>query len=128
MTEALSLLGKSIHHPIDGVETFEVPKDLKEVLMVVHEFTSLCPVTGQPDYGEVVIHYRPKAYCIESKSLKLWLWGFRQRGAFCESLASEIANDLAERVDPYWVEVEVRQASRGGIKTSARAEVGRRDV
>jgi 7-cyano-7-deazaguanine reductase len=89
------------------------------------EFTSICPRTGQPDFGSVVIRYRPRRWCLESKALKYYLWSFRDEGAFCESLAARIADDIVYAIDPAWVRVEVHQNVRGGIAIKAAAERGR---
>ena len=101
-------------------ERFAAPEvDLIE--FEAHEFTAVCPRTGQPDFGSVYIRYRPDRYCIESKSLKFYLWAYRDHGAFCESLAARIADDVVRAIDPHWVTVVVEQAPRGGIGLRARA-------
>lgn len=121
MNEKTPVLGTTIRHPIESLEAFEAPPGVSEVTMTAHEFTSLCPVTGQPDFGEVEIRYSPNGRCLESKSLKLWLWNFRERGAYCEKLATVIAGQIDHDIQPNWVEVTVRQAPRGGICVQARA-------
>jgi 7-cyano-7-deazaguanine reductase len=103
------------------LETFATPWGVKEVKLEQLEFTSLCPVTGQPDYGKVEIHYSPKTYCLESKSLKLYLMAYRGEGAFCEALASRIAEDLLIVLRPYWISVDVIFNSRGGVIIQAKA-------
>lgn len=80
------------------------------------EFTSLCPVTGQPDFAVIVIEYIPGERCLESKSLKLYLGGFRMHGEFHEACVNRICNDLATLLKPVWLKVEGRFTSRGGIK------------
>ena len=89
--------------------------------MEATEFTALCPRTGQPDFGSVIIEYTPKALCIESKALKYYLWSFRNEGAFCESIAGRIEDDIVYAIDPAGVMVEVTQSVRGGIGIVARA-------
>lgn len=79
------------------------------------EFTSICPVTGQPDFGTIVIDYQPDLYCVESKSLKLYLGTFRMQGEFHESCVNRIANDLAELLMPFELTVEGQFTPRGGI-------------
>lgn len=79
------------------------------------EFTSLCPVTGQPDFGIIRIHYVPAARCVESKSLKLYLGSFRNHGAFHEECVNRIADDLASVVGPRWLRVLGDFHPRGGI-------------
>src|SRR5512142_39302 len=74
-------------------EAFDAP-DTQRVRMEAVEFTSVCPKTGQPDFGRVVIEYVPARRCIESKALKFYLWSYRDEGAFCEALAARIADDV----------------------------------
>src|SRR6478752_2163077 len=101
------------------------PVDRREVTFRSDEVTSVCPVTGQPDLSSVTITYAPAGgRLIESKSLKLYLWGFRDRGIFCEQIASEVADRVATDARPTSVTVLVRQAIRGGIVTTASARVG----
>lgn len=91
------------------------------VELACDEFTSLCPVTGQPDFGSLVIRYAPGQWLVESKSLKLYLWQFRERGIFNEELVAAIADDLAAQLKPAWVEVCGRFKSRGGIAIAVTA-------
>lgn len=98
--------------------------DAQRVLMRALEFTSVCPRTGQPDFGRVTIEYGPRELCLESKALKFYLWSFRDEGAFCESLAARIADDVVYAIEPVWVRVDVFQNARGGIEILARAERG----
>lgn len=81
----------------------------------VPEFTSLCPITEQPDFATIIIDYQPDKLCVESKSLKLYLLGFRNHGEFHESCVTRICNDLVTLLDPVWLEVEGRFTPRGGI-------------
>jgi len=83
------------------------------------EFTSICPRTGQPDFGEVSIEYVPDERCLESKALKFYLWAYRNEGAFCETLAARIADDIVYAIEPKAVRVEVHQNIRGGIRIVA---------
>jgi 7-cyano-7-deazaguanine reductase len=87
------------------------------------ELTSVCPITGQPDFSTVEIDYQPNLRCIESKSLKLYLWSFRDRPAFCEQLAADIAAEVQRAAEPSHVRVTVTQHTRGGIVTEATAEL-----
>jgi len=118
-----SKLGKPARGPSKDLDTFPKPEGVNLVRFSSSELTSLCPVTGQPDFSTVVIEYEPDALCIESKSLKLYLWSFRDENHFAESLASIIAHDVAEVIRPVWVKVEIRQAIRGGLQLTAVAEV-----
>ncbi len=95
--------------------------DLDRVLLRALEFTSICPRTGQPDFGRVTIEYGPDTRCLESKALKFYLWSFRNEGAFCEDLAALIADDVQYAIDPEWVRVTVEQNVRGGIEIMAEA-------
>lgn len=79
------------------------------------EFTTLCPMTGQPDFATIVIDYVPGKKCVESKSLKLYLMSFRNHGEFHESCVNRICNDLVALLDPERIVVEGRFAPRGGI-------------
>lgn len=79
------------------------------------EFSSLCPITGQPDFAIIVIDYIPDKRCVESKSLKLYLGGFRMHGEFHESCVNRIANDLIKLLNPKELIVEGRFTPRGGI-------------
>jgi len=84
------------------------------------EFTSLCPITGQPDWGTIEIEYGPDRYCVESKSLKLYLMGFRQHGSFHEDCVSRICADLVRLLEPRTIEVIGRFNPRGGIRLEPR--------
>lgn len=101
---------------------FACPDNITTVTFTCHEFTSLCPKTGQPDFGTVEISYRPYTKCIESRSLKFYLWSYREEGAFCESLASKIVRDVCRAIEPNYVRVTVLQNSRGGIQLTSVAE------
>ena len=105
-----------------GLETFANP-GVSQVEMTSDELTAVCPITGQPDLYVATIHYRPDALCLESKSLKLYLAGFRNEGAFCEALAVRIRDDVAEALElpAERVQVTLEQKARGGITISATA-------
>jgi 7-cyano-7-deazaguanine reductase len=83
-----------------------------------HEFQSLCPVTGQPDTGSIIIDYSPKESCIETKSLKLYLHSFRNFGSFMEKSIQEIAHDLYIKMVPHTITVQGSFLPRGGIPVS----------
>ena len=101
-------------------EAFPAP-NVQLVTMTGTEFTSICPRTGQPDFGTVIIEYEPAKLCIESKALKYYLWSYRNEGAFCESLAAQIAEDVVYAIEPRSVTVRVTQNVRGGIALVAEA-------
>jgi 7-cyano-7-deazaguanine reductase len=103
-----------------GLETFANP-GASHVEMTSDELAAVCPVTGQPDLYTATIEYWPAALCIESKSLKLYLNGYRNEGHFCEALAVKIRDDVAEALElpPDKVRVTLEQKARGGITITA---------
>jgi 7-cyano-7-deazaguanine reductase len=103
-----------------GLEAFPLPMTVTIVEMRSDEFTAVCPITGQPDYYKVEIAFTGDRG-IESKSLKLYLQQFRDRGAFCESLCAEIAADVFKAITPLQVRVDLMQKARGGIEIHATA-------
>ena len=105
-------------------DAFPAP-DAQRVALTATEFTSICPRTGQPDFGSVEIEYAPGERCLESKALKYYLWSFRDEGAFCESLAARIADDVVYAIAPRALRVRVHQNARGGIALLAEAVRGR---
>jgi 7-cyano-7-deazaguanine reductase len=123
LTDALTILGSEVRGPIDHIETFPAPDGCTRVRFTTDEVSSVCPITGQPDFSSVEIDYEPNLQCIESKSLKLYLWRFRDRPVFCEQLAVDIAAEVARAAEPISVKVVVTQHVRGGIVTEATAEV-----
>jgi 7-cyano-7-deazaguanine reductase len=86
------------------------------------EFTSLCPMTGLPDFGCITVKYRPKKKIIELKSLKFYLLQYRNVGLFYEHAVNQILDDLVEKLDPKWMEVNGDFTSRGGITTQTSVE------
>src|SRR5215217_6329357 len=121
----LAILGSTVRAPVDHVEVFAAPADVTEVRLSSDEVTSICPVTSQPDLSSVEITYAPDGWCVETKSLKLYLWGFRQRPVFAEALAAEIAGEIMRTAQPVRVRVELTQRPRGGIVVAATAELAR---
>lgn len=117
----LTVLGETVREPIAHVEVFPAPANVTEVRLTSDEVTSMCPVTQQPDLATVEITYAPGEWCVETKSLKLYLWGFRQRPVFAEALAAEIAGEIMATAAPQRVEVRLTQRPRGGIVVSATA-------
>lgn len=99
-----------------GIETFPNP-GISHVQMTSDELAAVCPITGQPDLYVAAIDYWPSALCVESKSLKLYLAGYRNEGAFCEALAVKIREDVAEALElpADKVRVTLTQKPRGGI-------------
>jgi 7-cyano-7-deazaguanine reductase len=114
--------------PRKQLETFENPNPERpyEVAMECPEFTCLCPMTGQPDFATIRIRFVPRTLCVELKSLKLYLWSYREEGAFHEAVTNRICDDLVAAMDPQWVEVVGDFAVRGGIRTVVTARHGRK--
>ena len=94
---------------LDG-EILELP-----IKVVCTEFTSLCPLTGQPDFGQILVDYIPSKLCLESKSFKLYLMGYRQHGAFAETVAAMILEDLVKLLKPASCQVTAKFTARGAI-------------
>jgi 7-cyano-7-deazaguanine reductase len=108
----------------DHVETFPAPANCHRVRFSTDEVTSICPLTGQPDITSVVIDYVPRDRCVESKSLKQYLWSFRDRKVFAEALAAEIAEEILRATDAIGVRVVATQHARGGIVTECTTDLG----
>lgn len=106
------------------LETFENQYPHREYLIetVCPEFTSVCPKTGQPDFGTLTLTYIPDKLCIELKSLKLYLQQFRNYGVFYEHITNRILDDLVEVCQPRWMQLEAAFTPRGGIRTTITAE------
>ncbi len=96
------------------LDTFKNP-GVSEVSLVSTEFTSLCPITGQPDYATIKIIYQPKDKCLESKSLKLYLGQYRQYGGFAEEITRKIYIDIKFVLDPEVLTIQGEFKSRGGV-------------
>lgn len=108
--------------PSKTLETFPNPRPEREydIEFVCPEFTCLCPRTGQPDFATIRITYVPDQLCVELKSLKLYLWSFRDQGAFHETVVNQIMDDLLTAVSPRRIRVEGEFLVRGGIHTTVR--------
>jgi len=104
------------------------PKRDYEISFECPEFTCLCPKTGQPDFATLRIVYVPDKLCVELKSLKLYLWSYRDEGAFHEAVTNKILDDLVQAVHPRWMELEADFYVRGGIHTVVRASHGKKSV
>ena len=114
------VLGRDVRGPIGAEGLDAVPWSHSDTDAVVefttNELTALCPITGQPDFYELELSYRPKGSLIESKSLKLYLWSFRDRGIFAEDLAATLLKDLVAACDPDEMTVDLTQQVRGGLQ------------
>ncbi len=110
--------------PSKQLETFDnaTPDRDYTIRIEVPEFTCLCPKTGQPDFATVLIEYVPDKSCVELKSLKLYIWSFRDQGAFHEAVTNQILDDLVAAVKPRFMRVSAEFNVRGGIYTSVVAE------
>jgi 7-cyano-7-deazaguanine reductase len=106
------------------LETFENPHPDRDYTIetVCPEFTSLCPRTGQPDFGTLTITYVPDRRCFELKSLKLYLHEYRNHGAFYEDVTNRILDDLVAVTGPRWMKIVADFTPRGGIRTSVTVE------
>lgn len=121
MTE-FTYLGKKVNEPSKKLDTFAAPANVQTVKFESNELTSFCPVTHQPDFNAVIIEFAPDKLCIESKSLKLYLWSFREEAIFAEGLANTIANDIFDAIQPRWCKITLTQNIRGGMQLSVVAE------
>ena len=108
----------------DILDTFENQHPGRDytIEIVCPEFTSVCPKTGQPDFGEIIIEYCPDKLCIELKSLKFYMQSFRDKGIFYEALTNEILDDLCGACKCRWMKVKSRFTPRGGITTEVCTE------
>ncbi len=106
------------------LEFFDNPYPDRSYVITIKcpEFTSLCPKTGQPDFGEIVVEYCPDKVCIELKSLKFYMQSYRNKGIFYEALTNNILEDLSGACRPRWMKVTGRFSPRGGITTEVAAE------
>lgn len=110
----------------DLLETFENPYPERDYVIktVAPEFTSVCPITGQPDFGTLTITYVADNICFELKSLKLYLQQYRNHGAFYEHVTNLILDHLVLVTQPRWMKVDADFTPRGGLRTSVTAEHG----
>jgi 7-cyano-7-deazaguanine reductase len=110
--------------PSQQLATFQNPNPERdyEIAFEAPEFTCLCPMTAQPDFATIRIRYVPDQKCVELKSLKLYLWSYRDQGTFHEAVTNKIANDLIAALEPRYLYVEGDFYVRGGIKTVVKVE------
>ena len=106
------------------LELFDNPRPGRDYTITIRcpEFTSVCPKTGQPDFGEITIEYCPDKLCIELKSLKFYMQSFRNKGIFYEALTNEILDDLTGFCKPRWMKITSSFTPRGGITTEVVCE------
>ena len=124
ITEGLTLLGREVTQPVRKLETVpnQHPGRRYTVTLECPEFTCVCPITGQPDFATITIRYIPDQRIIESKSLKLYLWSYRDEGVFHEHVTNQILDDLVEAMDPLYCHVSGAFNVRGGISITVDAE------
>jgi len=110
--------------PSKDLETFPNPQPDRDytIRIEIPEFTCLCPKTGQPDFANILIEYVPGALCVELKALKLYMWAFRDQGAFHEAVTNEILSDLVKAIAPNFMRIRAEFNVRGGIYTTVVAE------
>ena len=127
MLSGLTLLGQNVRQPIRKLETFPNlhPGRRYVVTLLCEEFTCLCAATGQPDFATITIRYIPDQRIVESKSLKLYLWSFRDEGHFHEHVTNQILDDLVKVLDPIKCEVFADFNVRGGIAIQVEAKYER---
>jgi 7-cyano-7-deazaguanine reductase len=117
-------LGAHLNRPAADLETFPNPHPERDytIRMKIPEFTCLCPKTGQPDFATLQLEYVPGPRCVELKSLKLYIWSFRERGAFHEAVTNEILAHIAAATGPRYMRLTAKFNVRGGIYTTVIAE------
>jgi 7-cyano-7-deazaguanine reductase len=122
--DGLTLLGQGATEPSKKLETFPNRHPGREytVTLVTDEFTCVCPATGQPDFARITINYVPDQKIVESKSLKLYFWSYRNEGVFHEHVTNVILDDLVAALEPRRCEVIADFGVRGGIAITVRAE------
>lgn len=102
--------------PLPEIECWENQYPGYAIELRFPEFTSVCPKTGLPDFGTIIIRYQPRRWCLETKSLKLHLNSFRNLGIFTENVVNRVLQSVVNAAHPVWVEVEGRFAARGGLE------------
>lgn len=110
--------------PSKNLETFPNPHTDRDysIRIRIPEFTCLCPRTGQPDFAELLLEYVPDRLCVELKALKLYIWSYRDQGAFHEDVTNRILNDLAAALAPRFMRLTAQFHVRGGLYTTVVAE------
>jgi 7-cyano-7-deazaguanine reductase len=110
--------------PSKKLDTFDNPKPERDftIRIDIPEFTCLCPMTGQPDFATIIIEYVPNKLCVELKALKLYMWSFREQGAFHEAVTNEMLDDIVKAITPNFIRIRAEFNVRGGIYTTVVAE------
>ncbi len=110
--------------PSKNLDTFDNPQPGRNftIRIDIPEFTCLCPMTGQPDFATIHIEYVPDKLCVELKALKLYMWSFREQGAFHEAVTNEMLDDIVKVISPNFIRIRAKFNVRGGIYTTVIAE------
>lgn len=110
--------------PSKKLDIFENPRPGRNftIRIDIPEFTCLCPMTGQPDFANITIEYVPNKLCVELKALKLYMWSFREQGAFHEAVTNEILDDIVQIINPNFIRIRAVFNVRGGLYTTVIAE------
>jgi 7-cyano-7-deazaguanine reductase len=121
---AFGKLGEGRTFPSKQLDSFANPAPDNDytIVLEIPEFTCLCPISHQPDFARFTIEYKPDQRCVETKSLKLYMWSFRDEGAFHEAVTNQIMGDLVKVLDPKWIKVTGIFNPRGGIAPTIIAE------
>jgi len=113
-----------VNKPSKKIDTFENPNDSRDysIKITLPEFTCLCPKTGQPDFAKLFLEYIPNKKCVELKSLKMYIWSFRDEGAFHEAVTNQILDDLVRASNPKFMKLKAVFNVRGGVYTTVVCE------
>jgi len=113
-----------VNKPSKKIDTFENPNDSRDysIKITLPEFTCLCPKTGQPDFAKLFLEYIPNKKCVELKSLKMYIWSFRDEGAFHEAVTNQILDDLVRATNPKFMKLKAVFNVRGGVYTTVVCE------
>ncbi|HYL02746.1 MAG TPA: preQ(1) synthase [Steroidobacteraceae bacterium] len=124
MSQTPTSRSRETHQPATELETFANPEVSRDytIRVQIPEFTCLCPRSGQPDFATLDLEYVPDRRCVELKSLKLYIWSFRERGAFHEAVTNEIAEHLDAALQARFLRLTARFNVRGGLQTTVVAE------
>ena len=121
MNEYKDVAKKGLDVKLPDIECFENQFRKYKITIIIPEYTSVCPKTGQPDFGTITIEYEPDKYVIELKSLKIYIQAYRNVGIFYENAVNKILNDIVKAAKPIWVKVKGEFNPRGGIKSIVEA-------
>lgn len=109
------------------LETFPKPRHVHTITLISDEMTAQCPVTNQPDWYKIEVTYTPDKLAVESKTVKLFIQSFRDKGHFCEKLTSDIAEHFFKELTPFYIKVTMTQKPRGGVAIVSTAEIFKKE-